>query len=353
MLYHLIQQAAGNAWTTVPLRAVLAAFSALLVCLLAGPAVLRMLTGTGAGEKTEKTPIEDEELRRAITAKTGTPTMGGLILLAGLVPACLAWADLYSGLLWTVLGCTAGMAVLGFADDYMKLRGKGRTARGLKVRHKLLFQGAAGAAVGLAFFLHAEHPWRQLSEWWLPALLLWAALVVAIMANATNITDGLDGLLAGLVPPAALVLGAACWAAGTPSVAASLETTPVSGAGELAVFCGAMVGACVGFLRFNRHPARVFLGDTGSMALGGGLAAVALAARLELVLGIAGVVFLLEFASSLLQIGSFQLTGRRILPVAPLHHIFQKRRYPEPTIVRGFYVVGLAAALLTLAFVWL
>ncbi len=352
MLFRLIQQYSGSPWGSVPVRALLAALTALVACLATGPAILRLLARAGVGEKTEKTPIQDDELRRSIAAKSGTPTMGGFIVLAGLVPACLLWADVASALFWPVLGCTAAMGAVGFADDYLKLRGKGHTARGLKVRHKLLFQGLAGAGVGLAL-LQTDGPWQGLHGLWLPAALLWAALVVATMSNATNITDGLDGLLAGLVPPAALAIGAACWAADSPASAAALNMAHVAGAGELAVFCGAMLGACLGFLRFNRHPARVFLGDTGSMALGGGLAAVALAARLELLLGIAGVVFLLEFASSLLQIGSFQLTGRRILPVAPLHHIFQKQGHPETAIVRGFYVAGLSAALLTFAFLWL
>ncbi|MFO8006406.1 MAG: phospho-N-acetylmuramoyl-pentapeptide-transferase [Candidatus Brocadiia bacterium] len=329
---------------TVPVRAGLAALTAWALVRAAGEPLIARLKRAGVSEKTEKTPIEDSRLRRAIASKSGTPTMGGLILLAGLLAGCGAWADLTSPLLPPVLGCVAAMAALGLADDWLKLHGKGRTERGLKVRHKLLAQGAAGAALALVL-LRQGHGLRG---WALPAALAWGALVVATMSNATNVTDGLDGLLAGLAAPAAAVLGGACWVAGTPAVAARLGITHVSGAAELAVFCASLAGACAGFLHFNRHPARVFMGDTGAMAVGGALAAVGLAAGQEVVMALAGLVFLAEFGSSLLQIGAFRLLGRRVLPVAPMHHIFQRQGYPEPRIVMGFYLAGAAAALIGL-----
>lgn len=344
MVEHLLAATGLSGVLAVPVRAALAALTACATVLVAGGPVIARLKRAGMAEKTEKTPIEDDALRRAIAAKSGTPTMGGLLLLVGLLAGCAAWADLGNPLLPPVLGCVAALGALGLADDWLKVRGTGHTDRGLKVRHKLLLQGAAGAVVVLLL----PEGEAGLRGWVLPATLGWGALVVATMSNATNVTDGLDGLLAGLAAPAAAVLGGACWAAGTPLVAARLGMTPVAGAAELAVLCAALAGACLGFLRFNRHPARVFMGDTGAMAIGGALAAVGLAAGQEVVMALAGLVFLAEFASSLLQIGAFRLLGRRVLPVAPVHHIFQKQGHPEPRIVMGFYVAGAAAALIGL-----
>jgi len=346
MLHALLNSPDGVPAAGPALRAALAALTAAALAMAAGPSILAWLARHGMREKTEKSPIENEELRRSIAGKSGTPTMGGLIVLAGLLPAVLLWADLTTRQVAGALVCIAALAGLGLIDDYRKLRGKSHRDRGLKVRHKLLFQGLLGAALGL--LLAQGTGMRSL----LPAAA-WGALVLATMANATNVTDGLDGLLAGLIPPAALVVGGACWAAGNPSAAAQLGLHHVAGAAELTVVCAAMAGACLGFLRFNHHPARIFMGDTGSMALGGGLAACALGAGQEVVLGLAGLVFLAEFGSSLLQIGAFQLFGRRILPVAPMHHIFQKHGHHETAIVRGFYLAGMAAAIAGLGWIWI
>ncbi|MGD2174319.1 MAG: phospho-N-acetylmuramoyl-pentapeptide-transferase [Candidatus Brocadiaceae bacterium] len=348
MIHYLVSAGSQGHPMAPPVRALLAGLTAWAVCLVVGRPLLGRLRRLNVREKTEKTPIEDEQLRRSIAGKSGTPTMGGLILLAGMLAGVLAWADPANLLVAGVLGCTLAMAALGVVDDTAKLRGRTHTDRGLKVRHKLLIQGCVGALLGLLFLRAGGASPRVFSTGGAAmafALALgWPALIVATMANATNVTDGLDGLLAGLAPLAGIVLGGACWAVGTPDVAARLGMGHVSGAGELCVFCGALTGACVGFLHYNRHPARVFMGDTGSMAIGGALAATALAAGQELVLGLAGLVFLIEFGSSLLQIGSFQLLGRRLLPIAPMHHIFQQRGVPEPRIVMGFYLAGVAAA---------
>ncbi len=353
MLYHLLQNVGPPRWPGVPLRAALAAITAWAVCLAVGPGILRWLRRVNIREKTEKTPIEDEKLRRAIADKSGTPTMGGLILLAGLGAGVLLWADLSATAPLATLSCGLAMSLLGMLDDRLKLRGKEHTDRGLKVRYKLLGQGLMGAALGALFLREAGVPrfpvLAAVPAAGLLAALLWGALLVAVMANSTNVTDGMDGLLAGLAPPAALVLGAACWAAGTPAAAGRLGIPHVAGAAELAVVCAALLGACIGFLKFNHYPARVFMGDTGSMAIGGTLAAVGLAARQELVLALAGLVFLVEFGSSVLQIAGFQLFGKRVLPIAPVHHIFQKQGHSEPRIVRGFYLAGLAAAIAAVA----
>jgi phospho-N-acetylmuramoyl-pentapeptide-transferase len=341
----------------VPARALAAGATAWLLCLALGPLAIRELKRLKVGERTEKTPIEDAELRRRIESKSGTPTMGGVFLVGGFLAGCLLWCDLRNVCLGVALASAAALAALGAVDDQLKLRGRGHGDRGLKVRYKLLIQAAIGApaAVVIARRLGDSAlrgvPLSPVSHLHPTALAVgiafaaWGAFVLATMSNATNVTDGLDGLLAGLAALAAGAVGVACWAAGNAQAAARLGVAHVPAAGELAVLCGALCGACLGFLWFNRHPARVFMGNTGSMAIGGGLAVAAIVARQEAVLALTGVVFLAEFGSSLLQIASFRLCGFRILPVAPLHHIFEKQGHPETRIVRGFYLCGAAAAL--------
>ncbi len=318
-------------------RAALAAATAFALALALGRPTIAYLRRRKIGEKTEKTPIQDEALRADIAAKSGTPTMGGLFLVPALLLACLLWGDLADAGMAAALLCTAALAGLGSLDDRMKLRSEARRDRGMKVRFKLLAQGVVGLGVTLLLLHRAP----ALPVAVLPAGLLflgWGTLLVMTMSNSTNVTDGMDGLLAGLAPLAAAALGAAALRGAGP-------------AAEMAVLCGAIAGACLGFLCFNRHPAQVFMGDTGSLAVGGGLAVAALASGQEAVLLVAGLVFLAEFGSSVLQIASFQLTGRRVLPIAPMHHIWQKGRHGERRIVHGFYLGGAAAALagLTLA----
>jgi phospho-N-acetylmuramoyl-pentapeptide-transferase len=246
------------------------------------------------------------------------------------------------------------MALLGMTDDVRKLRGAGHRDRGLKARYKLMAQGVIGASLALMLMRRGTAAYgppllRGMSAAATVLFVGWAAFVVGAVSNATNVTDGLDGLLAGLTPLAAIVLAGGCWVAGNAQAAAGLGFVHVPGAGEAAVYCAALAGASLGFLCYNRHPARVFMGDTGALAVGGGLAAAALVARQELLLAVAGAVFLAEFGSSLLQIGYFKATGgRRILPVAPLHHVFEMQGRPEPQIVRGFHLCGGLAALLGL-----
>jgi phospho-N-acetylmuramoyl-pentapeptide-transferase len=337
-------------------RSLLACGTALLVSLALGGPLIAWLRSRKLGEKTEKTPIEDAALRHRIESKSGTPTMGGLMVLGGLLVACLLWADMQNPHVSLALMCALALGLLGLTDDQLKLRRAGHKGRGLKARHKLLAQAIVGAAVGFALVRHhASAGGAPYSVPLVPAVggrgvaavlfVAWSAFVVGTMSNATNVTDGLDGLLAGLTPPAATVLAGACWAAGSAPVAARLGMAFVPGAQELSVFCGALCGACMGFLWYNRHPAKVFMGDVGSLAIGGGMAAAALAARQELVLGLASLVFLVEFGSSLLQISFFKLSGRRILPIAPIHHFFEMRGDPEPRIVHSFHLWGAVAAL--------
>ena len=342
MLYRLIAEVTGlSALGGAGARAALALATAFAVALALGRPTIAWLKRRSIGEKTEKTPIEDEALRRSISSKSGTPTMGGLFLVPALLGACLLWGDLADKGMQAALICVASLAALGFVDDAMKLRSRERRDRGLKVRYKLLVQGLIGCGAAAVLLRRGASAWADRAAALAPSLHVsvaaaaliavgWGTLLVMTMSNATNVTDGMDGLLAGLAPLAAGAVGAAALVG------------PVGA--EMGVLCGALAGACLGFLYYNRHPAKVFMGDTGSLAVGGALAVAGLASRQELVLLLAGVIFLAEFGSSVVQIGAFQLFGRRVLPIAPMHHIFQRQGHAESRIVHGFYLSGVAAA---------
>ena len=339
------------------IRALLAGLTALGISILSGGRVIGWLKRMQVTENTAKTPIEDQSLRRRIVVKSGTPTMGGLIVLPALLASCLLWSDLGGGYLWALAFCVVGLAALGFADDWLKLKGKTHRDRGVKARHKLMVQGMVGCAAGLALWLWAEGAHtpvaalfsRLAGAWqgWVPLLfVLWVGLVVTVMSNAANITDGLDGLMGGLVVFAASALAAvACVVWGGPGW--PLRGASLAGATQGSVFCAAIAGSCLGFLWFNRYPARVFMGDTGALAVGGALGLAAAVAGLEVLLPLAAFVLLAELASSLAQIFFYKLTGRRILPIAPVHHIFQRMGWKEPKIVSSFYMAGALCAVMT------
>jgi len=345
---------------SLALRSLLAVITAFAVALVSARFIIAWLKRLGWVEHTGKTPIEDESLRKQIEAKSGTPTMGGLIVLLGLLSSLCLWGDMRNVYLVGAIFCTAALAVLGMVDDYLKLVGAGRAERGLKARHKLLVQFAVGGAAGLII-------WRPLSSalgargvsLMIPftggralylgvGFIAWVALIVAMMSNATNITDGLDGLAPGLTILVAPVLAIAAGVAGRAGGAARLGIPPVAGAEELAVFCAALCGALLAFLWYNSHPAEVFMGDTGALAVGGGLGLVAVVTKQELLLPLLALLLLAELASSLLQILWFKLTGKRILPIAPMHHIFTKRGWPETKIVARYYITGAVCAVASL-----
>ena len=319
----------------VGLRMLGAVLTAFLIASVGGKWIIAWLQRRSLRERTDKTPIEDEKLRAQINTKSGTPTMGGLLMMAGLLPACLLWGRLSDPYLWMAIGCFLALAALGMADDLRKLTGKGHRDRGLKVRHKLLIQGAIGGALGALVLLSPDLQASRLFalEGLIPLgglTVLWFALVIATMSNAVNVTDGLDGLAGGVTLVALVPLG----------------VLAMSGPhGELAVFAGALFGGVVGFLWHNWHPARVFMGDTGSLALGGSIGLLALLNRAELLLPLIALVALVEFGSSVLQVLWFKATGRRILPIAPIHHLFQQKGWPETHIVARFCLVAVVVML--------
>ncbi len=322
--------------------------TALLISFVLGPRLIGWLRSKqGAGQ-----PIRDDGPESHLISKKGTPTMGGMLILAALILSTLLWADLTNGYVWLVVFVTAGFGAIGAADDYLKL--SRRSSKGLPGRMKLLSEVAIALLAALWVIHHAPTPLNtsfavpffkavllQLGWFFLPV----AALVVVGASNAVNLTDGLDGLAIVPVMIAAGVFGLIAYVVGNTIFATYLQLHYVAGAGELAVFCGALVGASLGFLWFNAPPAMVFMGDTGSLACGGALGAISVVTKHELVLAIVGGLFVLETASVMMQVISYKLTGKRVFRMAPLHHHFEKKGWHEATIVIRFWIIASILAL--------
>lgn len=329
-----------------------AVMTALLVSFILGPRLINWLKSRqGDGQ-----PIRVDGPASHLVTKAGTPTMGGLLILIAITISTLLWADLENRLVWVVLLVTIGFGLIGFADDYMKLTK--RNSRGLPGKLKLLAQLiiSLAAASAVAAFMPPELATNLAVPFFKDLLiplgfLFWpfAVLVMVGASNAVNLTDGLDGL--AIVP---VMIAAACFAliaylVGNTVFAGYLQIHNVPGAGELAVFCGAIVGAGLGFLWFNAPPAMVFMGDTGSLSMGGALGAVSVIAKHELVLAIIGGLFVLETVSVIVQVASFKLTGKRVFRMAPLHHHFEQKGWAESTIVIRFWIIAFILALIGLS----
>ena len=326
--------------------------TALLLSFLLGPKIIRWLRRKQPGGQ----PIRIDGPQTHLVTKVGTPTMGGLMILVSVLISTLLWMRLDNGFVWAVLLVTAGMGLLGFRDDYLKLTK--RNSKGVSTRVKLLWQFliSAVAAVIVTMTSDPDIAYRLAVPFFKDTLvnlgwfyLVFAAVVMVGASNAVNLTDGLDGL--AIVP---VMIASGCFAliaylVGNFNFSEYLQIQFVPGAGDLAVFCGAMVGAALGFLWFNAPPAMVFMGDTGSLAMGGALGAVAVVAKHELVLAIVGGLFVLEAVSVIVQVASFKLTGRRVFRMAPLHHHFEQKGWAEPTIVIRFWIIASILALVGLS----
>lgn len=357
MLYSLLAPLADefgalNVVRYLTFRGGAAIITALVASFLLGPAVIRWLSRRqGNGQ-----PIRDDGPAGHLETKRGTPTMGGFLILLALALGTLLWADLGNGFVWVVLAVTLGFGCIGFIDDYLKVTR--RHHRGLPGAAKLLLQFAiAGGAVAWIAALLPPALSGALAVPFLKSALLplgwffvpFAMLVVVGASNAVNLTDGLDGLAIVPIMIAAACFGFISYLVGNAVFADYLQIHAVPGAGELAVVCGALVGASLGFLWFNAPPARVFMGDTGSLATGGALGAMSVIAKHELVLAIIGGLFVLEAVSVIVQVASFRLTGRRVFLMAPLHHHFEQKGWKEPTIVIRFWIIASVLALAGLA----
>ncbi|HXX67636.1 MAG TPA: phospho-N-acetylmuramoyl-pentapeptide-transferase [Polyangiaceae bacterium] len=377
MLYELLfpmrHEAEWLGWLNVlryvPFRAIAATVSAMLLAFVLSPWFIRELTRKQIGQ------IVRQDGPESHLAKSGTPTMGGaLILLCVLVPTIL-WCDPRNVFVWATTAVTAGYGVIGYLDDHLKIKLK--NSKGVPARYKLLGQLAIGGGVLSYAFLARDH---VPSDWWdirfdlgvpflafskhpivLPAWLYlpFAVLVVVWTSNAVNLTDGLDGLAIGPVMISAGTYLIWAYLAGATFgiahvaqhfvVARYLDIPFIASGGELSIYCGAMVGAGIGFLWYNTYPAQVFMGDVGSLALGGGLGMCAVFTKNELLSTILGGVFFLEAVSVVVQVASYRLTGRRIFLMAPIHHHFEKKGWPEPKIIVRFWIISILLALFSLS----
>ena len=361
MLYYLYYLSAHwgplNVFRYETFRAMAAALTALMLSLAMGPKTIVLLTRLKLGQPL-RLKSEVRELADLHSAKKGTPTMGGILILFAVTISSLLWCDPANKLFWLVLGSMLYLGFIGFADDYEKVAKK--NSKGIRGWQKL----AAQALLAIFVFLYLSYTSNYPGEWnrlYIPFLksavvvdmgvltVVFFGLVIMGTSNAVNLTDGLDGLAIGCSISVALTYAIFCYVAGNAKLATYLILPLVSGAGELAVFCAALVGAGLGFLWFNCHPARVFMGDTGSLALGGVLGVIAICVHQELLLIIAGGVFVLEAGSVLLQVASFKLTGKRIFAMSPLHHHFELKGWDESTVTVRFWIMSLVGAMAALA----
>ncbi len=334
----------------ITLRTIFAVLTALLISFVVGPSMIRRLSSYKIGQT-----VRDDGPQSHLS-KTGTPTMGGALILVAVAMATLLWGDLGNRYVWIVLLTTLAFGAVGMWDDYRKLVLK--DSRGLAARWKYLWQSLFGLAAAVALYASASLPaetqllfpfFKDLVLDLGPFFILLTYLVIVGSSNAVNLTDGLDGLA---ILPTVLVsgaLGVFAYASGHVQIAGYLLIPHLPGVGELAVLSGALVGAGLGFLWFNAYPAQVFMGDVGALALGAALGTLAVAVRQEITLFIMGGVFVVETVSVMLQVASFKLTGRRIFRMAPLHHHFELKGWPEPRVIVRFWIITVILVLVGLA----
>jgi len=341
-----------NLFRYLTFRSGAACLTSLIICFWLGPRVIRWLKSVqGSGQ-----PIRLDGPERHLIEKKGTPTMGGVLILAAMSVSTLLWADLRSGYVWAVLFCTLGYGAVGFTDDFLKL--SRRNTKGVSARGKLAVQLGIGlvTAFWIAYLTKGALGTSLAVPVFKGVLLnlgllfpVFGMFVMVGSSNAVNLTDGLDGLATVPTIIVASVFALIAYLVGNRVFADYLQLNHIPGVGELAVFCAAIVGAGMGFLWFNAPPAAVFMGDTGSLALGGALGAVAVATKHEIVLMIVGGLFVVETVSVIIQVFWFKRTGRRVFLMAPLHHHFEKKGWAEPTIVIRFWIVSMILALVGLA----
>lgn len=325
-----------------------AVLTSMVICFLTGPYIINWLKS----KQKKGQPIRDDGPQSHIIAKAGTPTMGGFMILLGLVVSTLLWADLESPYVWAVLIVTLSFGAIGFVDDYLKVT----RASSAGVPGKLKFGIELAIGLSVAWWLAGlVEPTLALPFFKKMAINLglfympFACLVMVWAGNAVNLTDGLDGLAIVPVMIAASAFGLIAYLVGNTVYTEYLGIIYVAGTGELAVLCGAIIGASLGFLWFNAPPAMIFMGDTGSLALGGALGTIAVITKHEIVLGIIGGLFWLETISVIVQVVSFKLTGKRVFRMAPLHHHYEQKGWAEPTIVIRFWIIAVILALVGLA----
>ncbi|NEX16659.1 MAG: phospho-N-acetylmuramoyl-pentapeptide-transferase [Halochromatium sp.] len=343
-------QSGFSVFRYLTLRTILGVLTALAISLLIGRPLIRWLSAYKVGQTVRSDGPQSH------FSKAGTPTMGGTLILVAIAVSTLLWADLHNRFVWVVLLTTLAFGAIGLLDDYRKL--VLRDPKGLPARWKYFWQTVAGLAAALYLYFSATTtgetallvPYlKEVSFQLGPLFVIFAYLVIVGSSNAVNLTDGLDGLA---VLPSVMVaggLGIMVYAAGNVEIASYLKIPYVADVGEVVIFCGALAGAGLGFLWFNTYPAQVFMGDVGALALGAALGTVAVVAKQEIVLFIMGGIFVLETLSVMIQVGSYKLTGKRVFRMAPLHHHYELKGWPEPRVIVRFWIVTVILVLVGLA----
>jgi phospho-N-acetylmuramoyl-pentapeptide-transferase len=357
MLYHLLYSLRDvvvgfNVFRYITFRTAFAALTALLISFILGPWLIERMRHIKLGQ------FIREEGPKSHQVKAGTPTMGGLLINVAILIPTILWADIFNPYIWIILFVTASYAAIGFVDDYRKLAKKRNLGLTPKEKFGAQFGVALLAALGIAYLPMLKNNYSTaitfpfLKDVVLNLGLLYIPFVMVVLvgaSNAVNLTDGLDGLAIGSTLIAAVTYTALTYAAGHARIADYLRIAWVPQTGELAVFCGAMVGASLGFLWFNAHPAEIFMGDVGSLALGGAIGCLAVMIKQELLLVLVGGLFVLEALSVILQVASFKLTGRRIFKMSPLHHHFELSGWKETKVVVRFWIIAIIFAMVSLA----
>ncbi len=356
MLFHFFtslidQYSFLNVFRYLTFRTGLSVMTSLAIVFIIGGPLIKLFS-----EKMITGPIRQDGPIDHIVKKSGTPTMGGVIILIGIILSTLLWADLRNVYVWTLVFVSLGLGGLGLIDDILKIKLK--NSRGLKSRYKFLGQLLIGLLTLFILINFSDHEFLldlyfpffknitlDLGLFFIP----FALFVIIGASNAVNLTDGLDGLATVPVMLVALSFTLISYVVGNTIFSEYLQIQYIPDVGELAIFCGSIVGSCLGFLWYNAPPAKIFMGDTGSLSLGGSLAAIAIIVKHEIVLAIIGGLFVLETVSVIIQVISFKLTGKRIFKMAPIHHHFEKKGWAESTIVIRFWIIAIILALLGLA----
>lgn len=354
MLYHLLYPlhttiSAFNIFRYITFRTIYASLTAFLICVLLGPWVIRKLSEMQIGQYIREDGPQDH------VKKAGTPTMGGILIIFSLIVSTLLWSNLTNYYIWIVLIITTGYGIIGFVDDYlMQVKKK---SKGLSVRIKLLMQVILAIVTGVLIYLYPDFNTRVTIPFFKnisPDLgwgyIIFGVFVIVGTSNAVNLTDGLDGLAIGPVIIVSVTYMVFSYVSGHVKIADYLQINYVSGSGELAIFCGSLAGAGIGFLWFNTYPAQIFMGDVGSLPLGGSLGMVAVITKQEILLVLVGGLFVVEALSVIFQVGFFKMTnGRRIFRMAPLHHHFELKGWPEPKVTVRFWIIAIALALIAMS----
>lgn len=339
-----------NVFRYITFRTFLAVLTAMVFSLILGPWIIRQL------RKLSLTQQIRDDGPKAHLGKSGTPTMGGILIILCMLIALLMWGDLKNIYIWTLIVSLVGFGGIGFLDDYLKVYRKNHT--GLRAYQKFGLQILLALMIGIFLYMNPKDPYADVLS--IPFFKKWlidlgwmyipfSVMVIVGSSNAVNLTDGIDGLAIGLVAVAALANAVLVYLSGHKGLAQYLQVLYLPGTGELTVFCGAMFGAALGFLWYNSYPAEVFMGDVGSLGLGGALGTLAVMTKHEIVLAVVGGIFVIETVSVMLQVASFKLTGKRIFKMAPVHHHFELKGWPEPKVIIRFWIIGIMLALLSLA----